>query len=252
VRTSDSLELGMRTELFDDRTNIGPNRGVTDPDAFSDLAVAEPRGEQAQHLLLPARQLSKQESALLARPLLPSPPTSEGDDVGDGLQELHMVVGEAPPRARVCPEHAEGRSVAGDQDAQPTENAVFSQELRRSKARFRRKIADHDRLIGLDRMAGVGFAARAQRRTADQTWWPSPASTQQKRRAARKKLEDRAQFDPERLGHTSRRVFEQDILVRAGERLVSEGGDRRLLASPSAQLLGHGRRLAGRTSRPMH
>lgn len=48
--TSDGLELGMDSELFDERTNVPPDRRIADPDPLSDLPVAEPRGEQAEHL----------------------------------------------------------------------------------------------------------------------------------------------------------------------------------------------------------
>ena len=39
---------------------------------------------------------------------------------------------------------------------------------------------------------------------------------------------------------TLRRVLEENILVRAGQSLVSKGRNRRLLPSPSAELLGYG------------
>ena len=234
MRTSDRLELGVGPEFFDDRANVAADRRIADPDPLSDLPVVKPGREQAQHLKLAARQLSEQEAAFFPRPLLASPATSKGDDVRHSLQELHVVVGEAPLRAGVCPKNAERRSIAMDEDAEATLDTVFSQELRRSESSLRRKVANHDRSLGLDGIAGVGLSARAERGTADQTRRPSHAGAQQKRRAARKKLEDSAEFGAQSLSDAARSVFEQDVLVDASERLISEGRDSRLLTRARA------------------
>ena len=147
------------------------------------------------YLLFAAGQSPQDDCAFLARPLLSSPAPSECDDIGDGLKKLHVVIGEAPLRAGVCPEHSERSSIAQDHDAQTAQDIAFSEKLRWSESSFRAKIANHNGPIGLDGVPGVGFAAGAERGPADEASGPAHAGAQQKRCATGKELEDGAELD---------------------------------------------------------
>ncbi len=139
--------------------------------------------------------MAHEERTLLARPLFPSPTASEADDIGHRLQELNVLVGETPPRARVRTEHAEWSCVALDQDTEAAQDTAFSEELRRPESRLRRKIANHDRLICLDGISRMGLTARAEGRATDQARWPTQPRAQQKRGPSGEELEHRTEFD---------------------------------------------------------
>ena len=156
-----------------------------------------------------------------------------GEDVGRGLDEVHVLRREAVGLGRVDVEHAEGLLLAVDQHREAAAHAEHPQRRRHREAALARPVVDDHVQARVERGAGVGVARRRGAGRADDAVLEPGAQAQPAAVAA--DLPDAGAVDPVDLGHQRDRLAHQRVRVAVLQRPLAEAGDRGLLGGRALQ-----------------
>jgi hypothetical protein len=147
------------------------------------------------------------------------------EDIGDRLHEVHVLLAETPPAARVDAKDAERLVLAGNDHAQAAGEAELDQARRVAEAHLGFEVTRDDRAAGLQRGRGLRVD-----QVALGVVGPAYAGASTQRSAGRLDLQDRGVLDGEGLGHEGDGSIQQWTRVASEQRTVAELGEGGLLA----------------------